>query len=72
MLLDGSGRAKVCDFGIAKFKDRTFVSTANGQAGTPAFMAPELFDGAPASEKVRGGEATHAPWALGAPEASWT
>ena len=35
VLLDSSGRAKVCDFGIAKFKDRTFVSTVNGQAGTP-------------------------------------
>lgn len=35
VLLDASGRAKVCDFGIAKFKDRTFVSTVNGQAGTP-------------------------------------
>lgn len=39
--------------GIAKFKDRTFVSTANGQAGTPAYMAPELFDGKPVTEKVR-------------------
>ena len=52
VLLDAQGRAKVADFGIAKFKDRTFVSTQNGQAGTPAYMAPELFDGAPATEKV--------------------
>ena len=52
VLLDADGRAKVCDFGIAKFKDRTFVSTVNGQAGTPAYMAPELFDGANATEKV--------------------
>ncbi|KAL4447334.1 hypothetical protein ABPG77_007367 [Micractinium sp. CCAP 211/92] len=52
VLLDAQGRAKVCDFGIAKFKDRTFVSTANGQAGTPAYMAPELFDGKPVTEKV--------------------
>ncbi|KAL4443548.1 hypothetical protein ABPG75_011285 [Micractinium tetrahymenae] len=52
VLLDAHGRAKVCDFGIAKFKDRTFVSTANGQAGTPAYMAPELFDGKPVTEKV--------------------
>lgn len=42
----------MCDFGIAKFKDRTFVSTVNGQAGTPAYMAPELFDGLNATEKV--------------------
>ena len=52
VLLDADGRAKVCDFGIAKFKDRTFVSTVNGQAGTPAYMAPELFDGINATEKV--------------------
>jgi serine/threonine protein kinase len=52
VLLDADGRAKVCDFGIAKFKDRTFVSTVNGQAGTPAYMAPELFDGMNATEKV--------------------
>eukprot|EP00890_Picochlorum_soloecismus_P004714 jgi/Picsp_1/5243/NSC_02606-R1_protein len=52
VLLDSDGRAKVCDFGIAKFKDRTFVSTVNGQAGTPAYMAPELFDGANVTEKV--------------------
>jgi hypothetical protein len=42
--------------GIAKFKDRTFVSTAGAQAGTPAYMAPEMFDGAPVSEKVGGAE----------------
>lgn len=52
VLLDSDGRAKVCDFGIAKFKDRTFLSTANGQAGTPAYMAPELFEHASATEKV--------------------
>lgn len=45
--------AVLCPAGIAKFKDRTFVSTANGQAGTPAYMAPELFDGKPVTEKVR-------------------
>lgn len=52
VLLGADGRALVCDFGIAKFKDRTFVSTANGQAGTPAYMAPEMFDGVGITEKV--------------------
>ena len=52
VLLDAEGRAKVCDFGIAKYKDRTFVSTVNGQAGTPTYMAPELFDGGNVTEKV--------------------
>lgn len=54
VLLTREGRAKVCDFGIAKWKERTFVSTANGQAGTPAYMAPEIFAGSEArlTEKV--------------------
>ncbi|GAB4813021.1 hypothetical protein N2152v2_000067 [Parachlorella kessleri] len=51
VLLSKDGRAKVCDFGIAKFKDRTFISTVNGQ-GTPAYMAPEMFDGHRVTEKV--------------------
>jgi serine/threonine protein kinase len=38
VLLDAGGRAKVCDFGIAKIKDRTLLSTRNTQAGTPAYM----------------------------------
>jgi serine/threonine protein kinase len=29
---------QVCDFGISKFKERTFLSTRNMQAGTPAYM----------------------------------
>ncbi|PNH07216.1 Serine/threonine-protein kinase CTR1 [Tetrabaena socialis] len=52
VLLDERGRAKVCDFGIAKIKDRTLLSTRNAHAGTPAYMAPEQFEGRPVSEKV--------------------
>ncbi|KXZ44336.1 hypothetical protein GPECTOR_69g429 [Gonium pectorale] len=52
VLLDAAGRAKVCDFGIAKIKDRTLLSTRNTHAGTPAYMAPEQFEGRPVSEKV--------------------
>ncbi|PRW56562.1 serine threonine- kinase CTR1-like isoform X1 [Chlorella sorokiniana] len=52
VLLDAAGRAKVCDFGIAKFKNNTLVSSAGGQAGTPAYMAPETFDGKRVNEKV--------------------
>merc|ERR1719262_311547 len=52
VLLDGNKRAKVCDFGIAKFKDKTLLTTVNSQAGTPAYMAPELFSAGEISEKV--------------------
>ena len=52
VLLDRDGRSKVCDFGIAKFKERTFLTTKNVQAGTPAYMAPELFRAQEANELV--------------------
>ncbi|MEW5310639.1 MAG: hypothetical protein WDW38_002418 [Sanguina aurantia] len=52
VLLDGDGRFLVCDFGVAKFKDGTFLSTKNVHAGTPAYMAPEQFEGRPINEKV--------------------
>ena len=32
---------KICDFGLARFKENTFVQTINGCAGTPNWMAPE-------------------------------
>ena len=31
---------------------RTFISTKNATAGTPAYMAPEMFEGGPVTEKV--------------------
>ena len=52
VLLDKDGHSKMCDFGIAKFKERTFLETKNVQAGTPAYMAPELFRAREASEVV--------------------
>ena len=52
VLLDSNKRAKVCDFGIANFKDKTLLTTVNSQAGTPAYMAPELFSAGDVSEKV--------------------
>jgi serine/threonine protein kinase len=59
---DAAGRAKVCEFGIAKFKDKHFVSTVNGQAGTVFSMAPEISDDAPVSEKVSKGALWKRSW----------
>lgn len=52
VLLDAARRsAKVCDFSLAKWKERTMLSTAHGgQAGTPAYMAPEIFTAGSVSE----------------------
>ncbi len=46
VMLDGRGRAKITDFGIAVGRDH---GGATAVAGTPGFMAPEMLTGAPAS-----------------------
>jgi len=45
IMIGGEGRACITDFGIAALVD----DARAGIAGTPAYMAPEQFDGAPAS-----------------------
>ncbi|KAG2444604.1 hypothetical protein HXX76_001348 [Chlamydomonas incerta] len=44
VLLDAAGRAKISDFGLARFKMQSYlVSTKNFAAGTLPYMAPEAF-----------------------------
>lgn len=50
VLLSVSGEVKLADFGIARAQD-TQGSTRSGMVkGKPAYLAPELFDGKPASQ----------------------
>jgi serine/threonine protein kinase len=56
VLLDGSGRAKVSDFGIARLlgpEPSGLTITVAGQiVGTPAYMAPEALAGAPPDPRM--------------------
>ncbi len=44
VLLDENSHAKLTDFGLSKIKNETKTTTKGGSAGTPAWMAPELFE----------------------------
>lgn len=52
ILLAASGQVKIADFGIAKVKQSTFLDTKHLNAGTVAYMAPELFTGELIDEKI--------------------
>jgi serine/threonine-protein kinase len=51
ILITPDGRVKIADFGVARLADAQVTSTAY-LLGTPAFMAPEQFTGAPIDGRV--------------------
>jgi serine/threonine-protein kinase len=46
VMIDGKGRARIADFGVAALTESIDLHDV---AGTPAYMAPELLEGRPAS-----------------------
>lgn len=44
MLFDDAGWLHLCDFGLAKGADQTVVIGRSNACGTPAYMAPEIWD----------------------------
>ncbi len=50
VLIDEHGTARISDFGLARATDWTVLTRDGDVVGTPHYTAPELIEGAPASE----------------------
>lgn len=44
VVLDAEHNAKLCDFGLTESMDKTHISRRETEAGSPRYMAPEVFD----------------------------
>jgi serine/threonine protein kinase len=51
VLLDADGRARLTDFGVAQPEHATRITGTGEMIGTLRYMAPELLEGKPASER---------------------
>ncbi|GMH39148.1 hypothetical protein BSKO_07046 [Bryopsis sp. KO-2023] len=51
LLVDKDWTVKVCDFGLSRSKQNTYLSAKEGAAGTPEWMAPEVLRNEPSNEK---------------------
>ncbi len=51
VLIDAAGRARLTDFGIAQPANATALTRTGHLIGTESYIAPEVKDGAPASER---------------------
>lgn len=55
ILFDDSGNARICDMGLAKLlhsDSTTSMSASSGLVGTPAYIAPEVWQDSPATAAV--------------------
>ena len=43
IMISQTGTAKICDFGISRIKEHTYLTTENLDRGTAPYMAPECF-----------------------------
>jgi tetratricopeptide (TPR) repeat protein len=51
ILIDRAGRARIADFGLAKFVDRDGLTTAGAVVGTPSYMSPEQASGTKVADR---------------------
>ena len=51
IMITAKGQAKIMDFGLARLASRTRITRQGASPGTPAYMAPELFEADQADER---------------------